>query len=127
MSAFKRIGHFKEVVQFKAHLQDSGLRLPIDDRILSAADGSPVEGAGVLLRTRFRVRLGDDDDGNDPDSGFGDPIAFATTDADGAFEFQRPAGAYLVEFFSDDLLFRPDQILVESPLQVINVVAEPVE
>ncbi len=100
---------------------------PIAGTVVSAADGSPVEGAGVLLRTRFRVRLDDDDDGNNPDSGFGDPIAFATTDADGAFEFRRPAGAYLVEFFSDDLLFRPDQILVESPLQVINVVAEPVE
>lgn len=88
------------------------------------ADGSGVAGVGVLLRTRFRVRLNDMDEGNDPDAGFGDPIAFASTDAEGAFSFDRPAGAYEVEFFSDDFAFRPDVVIVESPIEVITIVAE---
>ncbi len=89
------------------------------------AGGTGVEGIGVLLRTRFRVRLGDGDDDNDPDAGFGAPIAFTTTDANGAFSFDRPPGAYEVEFFSDEFAFRPDAIIVESPIEVIAVVAEP--
>lgn len=89
------------------------------------AGGVGVEGVGVLLRTRFRVRLNDSDDGNDPDAGFGAPIAFTTTDANGAFSFDRPPGAYEVEFFSDEFAFRPDLIIVESPIEVITIVAEP--
>ncbi len=90
------------------------------------SDGSGVEGIGVLLRTRFRVRLDDADGSNDPDAGFGDPIAFTVTDADGAFSFDRPPGAYEIEFFSDDFAFRPDVVIVESPIEVITTVAEPV-
>ncbi len=40
--AFKRIGHFKEVAAFKAHLAELGVSLPVEDRILSAAEGSPL-------------------------------------------------------------------------------------
>ncbi len=92
---------------------------------VTLADGTGVAGVGVLLRTRFRVRLDDDDDANDPDAGFGEPIAFATTDENGVFSFDRPAGAYEVEFFSDDLAFRPDSVVVEPPIEVISIVAEP--
>src|SRR5262245_20090696 len=61
--------------------------------------GSPFEGVGVLVRTRFRVRLDDGNPADDPDAGFGDPIAVTVTDAIGAFEFERPAGGYQLEFF----------------------------
>ncbi len=91
---------------------------------VTLADGSGVEGVGVLLRTRFRVRLNDDDETNDPDAGFGDPIAVASTDTDGRFSFDRPPGAYEVEFFADDLVFRPVSVIVESPIEVIRIVAE---
>jgi len=96
---------------------------PIAGRVVTP-DGDPVPDVGVLIRTRFRVRLDDGDDANDPDAGFGDPIAFASTDAEGAFRFDRPAGAYRVEFFSDDFAFRPAQQDVETPMEAIVVVAE---
>ncbi len=92
---------------------------------VTLADGTGVEGIGVLLRTRFRVRLNDEIEENDPDAGFADPIAFTVTDATGAFSFDRPPGAYQVEFFSDEFKFRPDFVRVESPIQVITTVAEP--
>lgn len=94
---------------------------------VTLADGTGVEGIGVLLRTRFRVRANDDDPGNDPDAGFGDPIAVTTTAADGSFSFDRPAGAYQIEGFADDFAFRPESVLVESPIEIIRLVAEPVE
>ena len=78
-----------------------------------------------MIRTRFRVRLSDDDPSNDPDAGFGEPIDFTETDAAGEFSFDRPPGAYRIEFFSDDFSFRPATIDVESPLDVILTVAEP--
>jgi hypothetical protein len=90
------------------------------------ADGSGVADVGVLLRTRFRVRSDDADPDNDPDAGFGAPIAFTSTDDDGRFSFDRPAGAYEVEFFSDDFAFRPASVIVESPIDVVTVVAEPI-
>ncbi len=89
------------------------------------ADGSALEGIGVLISTRFRHRLNDVDPRNDPDAGFGDPIDFTETDETGSFGFLRPPGAYRVEFFSDDFSFRPAIIDVESPLSVILTVAEP--
>ncbi|GJM24332.1 MAG: hypothetical protein DHS20C16_07470 [Phycisphaerae bacterium] len=98
---------------------------PIAGQVL-LADGSGVEGVGVMLRTRFRVRLNDNDPTNDPDAEFGDPITFMFTDADGAFSFERPPGGYRLEFFSDDVAFRPAIIDVEPPIQSVLVVAEPI-
>ncbi|HNO78530.1 MAG TPA: hypothetical protein PKN33_10765 [Phycisphaerae bacterium] len=98
---------------------------PIAGKVLFA-DGSGVEGVGVMLRTRFRVRLNDGDPSNDPDADFGDPITFTFTDADGAFSFERPPGGYRLEFFSDDVAFRPAIIDVEPPIQSVLVVAEPI-
>ncbi|MCH7813207.1 MAG: hypothetical protein IID40_04210 [Planctomycetes bacterium] len=89
------------------------------------ADGTAAEGVGVLIRTRFRLRLTDDDPSNDPDAGFGEPIDFTTTAAEGSFSFARPPGAYRVEFFSDDWAFRPAIIDVEAPIGAILTVAEP--
>jgi 2,4-dienoyl-CoA reductase-like NADH-dependent reductase (Old Yellow Enzyme family) len=39
---FPRIGQFKNVAQFRRRLVDLGINLPVDDRILSAAEGSPL-------------------------------------------------------------------------------------
>ncbi len=93
---------------------------------VTLADGTGVEGVGVLIRTQYRVRLSDNNAENDPDVGFSDPIDFTTTDADGRYAFNRPPGAYLVEFFSDDLLFRPEAVNVETPLEIVSVIAEPI-
>jgi len=98
---------------------------PITGRVI-LANGSPVADVGVLIRTRFRQRLNDFDDSNDPDAGFGDPIAVTFTDANGEYRFDRPAGAYQVELFSDDFLFRPVVVTLETPSNVIDVIAEPV-
>jgi len=99
--------------------------VPIAGRV-TLADGTPVSGVGVVLRTRFRTRLNDDDNTNDPDAGFGDPIAVTFADNDGTYRFDRPAGAYQLEFFSDDFLFRPVTITLETPSEVIDAIAEPV-
>ncbi|HOW73756.1 MAG TPA: carboxypeptidase-like regulatory domain-containing protein [Phycisphaerae bacterium] len=88
-------------------------------------DGTGIENIGVLLRTRWRARLDDADAGNDPDSGYSDPIAVTRTDAFGCFSLDRPPGAYRVEVFQDGYLFRPDVIDVETPLDSIVFVAEP--
>ena len=88
-------------------------------------DGSGVAGVGVLLRTRFRVRLSDGDTSNDPDAGFSDPIAFTLTDESGAFSINRPAGGYQLEFFSDDFTFRPAAVTLETPIEVVQIIAEP--
>jgi 2,4-dienoyl-CoA reductase-like NADH-dependent reductase (Old Yellow Enzyme family) len=39
---YPRIGHHKTVAAFRAHLAALGLELPTDERVLSAADGSPL-------------------------------------------------------------------------------------
>lgn len=98
--------------------------LPIEGRV-ALPDGSGAEGIGVLLRTRFRLRLDDTDSSNDPDAGFGAPIAVTTTDSDGSFSFERPAGAYRVEAFADDVLFRPAIVDIEAPQQTVLIIAEP--
>jgi hypothetical protein len=97
--------------------------VPIAGRV-TLEDGGGVTAIGVLLRTRFRVRLGAREDGDNPDAGFGEPIAFTATDARGAFSLARPAGAYQVEFFSDDFAFRPAIIRVEAPVSGIRTLAE---
>lgn len=93
---------------------------------VTTADQTPVAGIGVLIRTRFRVRLNDNDTTNDPDAGFGEPFDVTETDADGRFRFTRPPGGYRVEFFSDDFLFRPAIIDVEAPVATITTVVEPI-
>jgi hypothetical protein len=103
------------------HAEDS----PIAGRV-TLADGTPVADVGILVRTRFRTRLDDGDAANDPDAGFGEPIDVAVTDADGRYRFDRPPGAYQLEFFSDNFLFRPVSITLETPSEVIDVIAEPV-
>ena len=93
--------------------------------LVTLEDQSPVAGIGVLIRTRFRLRLTDTDPANDPDAGFGAPIDVTETDAQGRFRFDRPPGAYRVEFFSDDFAFRPATIDVESPVTSITTVVQP--
>ncbi len=98
-------------------------------------DGVGIEGVGVLLRTR--VRRGDDDpaccsinSGGPTDVEdatvccYGAPIAVETTDMDGQFSFDRPPGAYWLEVFADDLLFRPVAVTVESPIDNIIFIGE---
>lgn len=97
---------------------------PIAGRV-TLTDGSGVAGVGVLLRSRFRTRLDDADASNDPDAGYSDPIAFTLTGADGSFAIDRPAGGYRIEFFSDDFLFRPAIMDLETPIEAIQVIAEP--
>ncbi len=41
-ATFQRIGHFKQLEAFRSYLQSLGLALPMDERILSAAEGSPL-------------------------------------------------------------------------------------
>jgi hypothetical protein len=95
---------------------------------VALADGTGVEGVGVLLRTQFRIGAANCDGvGEDPNVGFSDPVAFTTTGADGAFLLERPAGAYLLEVFSDDFAFRPEAVNVETELEVITIIAEPIE
>jgi hypothetical protein len=94
---------------------------PIRGQVV-APDGAPWEGVGVLVRTRWRSNL----DLANPaaDSGFGDPIDFTFTDADGNFSFTRPAGAYRVEVFADDLIFSPASADVEVPQTALVFIAE---
>ncbi len=98
----------------------------LSGRVVRVVDGVSVgvESVLVLLRTRFRVRLDDGNADNDPDDGHGDPIDFRTTDGNGVFSFERPAGAYLVEFASDSLDFRPQSVAIETPQSDIVSVAE---
>lgn len=92
---------------------------------VTLVDGTGVAGIGVLLRTRYRVRMDDNDAGNDPDAGYGDPIDYRVTDESGYFQFDRPPGVYQLEFFSDDYAFAPATVEVETPLSAIGVLADP--
>ncbi|MBN1492337.1 MAG: hypothetical protein JXA69_20660 [Phycisphaerae bacterium] len=98
--------------------------VPIAGRVV-LADGTGLSDVGILLCTKFRVRLDDADPNNDPDSGFSEPIDYVVTDATGAFTFDRPPGTYQLEFFSDEYAFRPYLVEVESPVSTIAVIAEP--
>ncbi len=123
---FDNVDAFAEVTglaEFAGMPPPGAEALPISGRV-TLADGTGVADIGVLVRTRFRVRLNDGDAANDPDAGFGPPIDVRFTDAEGRFAFARPAGGYQVEFFSDDFLFRPPIIEIESPNQAIQIVVE---
>ncbi|MDM8007115.1 MAG: hypothetical protein QUV05_13335 [Phycisphaerae bacterium] len=92
---------------------------------VTLVDGTGVAGVGVLLRTRYRVRIDDNDPGNDPDAGYGDPIDYRFTDESGYFQFERPPGVYQSEFFSDEYAFAPATVEVETPLSTVGVLADP--
>ncbi len=97
---------------------------PIRGRV-TLTNGTGVENIGVLLRSRYRVRLDDADSSNDPDVDWSAPIALTLTDANGDFQIDRPAGVYRVEAFADGYLFSPPWVDVETPLQQITILAEP--
>jgi hypothetical protein len=92
---------------------------------VTATDGTGIENIGILLRSKFRVRLDDNIPANDPDSDWSDPIAVTKTDAAGGFQIDRPAGVYRVEAFADGYLLRPPWVDLETPLQQITILAEP--
>src|SRR5687768_3681600 len=58
---FPKIGHFKDVPAFRAHLASLALDLPVDDAVLSAEQGSPmaqtldVGGGGVTVGNRWCI------------------------------------------------------------------------
>lgn len=97
---------------------------PITGRVVMA-DGSGVEGVLVILRTRFRSRLDCADPEREGDAGYSEPVTYTVTDADGAFTIERPAGVYRLEFYSDDVAFRPGNIDVETPQDTLLILAEP--
>jgi 2,4-dienoyl-CoA reductase-like NADH-dependent reductase (Old Yellow Enzyme family) len=41
-TAYVRVGHLKDLSAFRGHLSSLGVSLPVDERILSAAEGSPL-------------------------------------------------------------------------------------
>jgi len=65
------------------------------------------------------------DPNDDPDAEWSLPIAVTITDSTGSFAFDRPTGAYRVEVISEDYAFQPIVVDVESPLDDIKIVAEP--
>ena len=95
--------------------------------VVTLEDGTPVEGIGVLVRSRYRVSSDDSELCPDEPVGlcFGEPIAIDSTDEEGRFSFDRPPGAYQVEVFADGFTFRPVWVVVESPIDNITFVAEP--
>lgn len=97
---------------------------PIRGRV-TLTNGIGIENIGILLRSRYRVRLDDADPSNDPDVAWSAPIALTLTDANGGFQIDRPAGVYRVEAFADGFLFSPPWVDVETPLQQITLLAQP--
>ena len=57
--SFPKIGHFRTVTDFRAHLASLKLDLPCDDTVLSAAEGSPLAGAidldGFAIGNRWTI------------------------------------------------------------------------
>jgi 2,4-dienoyl-CoA reductase-like NADH-dependent reductase (Old Yellow Enzyme family) len=57
--AYPKVGHFRDVASFQAHLASLGVQLPCDERILSAADGSPLaqpfDAGGFVVGNRWCV------------------------------------------------------------------------
>ena len=102
--------------------------VPIAGRVVDE-NGAGIADIGVLIRTRFRVQPGmeNPDDEDDPNGGFTEPMDVRFTDESGSFRFDRPAGAYMVELFSDDYAFRPAFHVLETPAAAILVTAEPIE
>ncbi|MDB5320226.1 MAG: 2,4-dienoyl-CoA reductase [Phycisphaerales bacterium] len=65
---YPKIGHLKDVPAFRAHAASLGLDLPIDDAILSAADGSPLaqplDVGGFVVGNRWCIHPMEGWDGN---------------------------------------------------------------
>ncbi len=97
---------------------------PITGRVV-LVDGSGVPDVLVLLHPRFRNTLECTNPTREGDAGYGDVIDFAETDADGYFTLNRPAGVYQLLFASDDHAFRPGIMEIETPLEDIRILAEP--
>src|SRR4051794_18184721 len=57
--SFAKVGHLKTVGAFRAHLQSLGLELPVDDKVLSAAEHSPlaqpIEVGGIAVGNRWCI------------------------------------------------------------------------
>src|SRR5947209_4550122 len=51
--SYPKVGHFKTAAEFKAHLRALNLDLPVDDRVLSASEGSPL--AAPLTIDNFTI------------------------------------------------------------------------
>lgn len=97
---------------------------PITGRVVQA-NGAGVSGVLVLLHSRFRNTLDCSDPSREGDSGYSEVLDFAETDADGRFVLYRPAGIFELLFASDDFAFRPGVMDIETPLDDIHVLAEP--
>ena len=56
---FDKVGQFKDVASFRQHVRAMGLALPMDDRVLSASEGSPLaqplDVAGFVVGNRWCV------------------------------------------------------------------------
>ena len=56
---YPRIAQFKDVASFRQRLAELGLELPLDDRVLSAAEGSPLaapmEIGGLTVGNRWCI------------------------------------------------------------------------
>src|SRR5829696_2084719 len=57
--AFLKVGHFKDAPAFAARLRELSLDLPLDERVLSAAEGSPlaapIDVGGFVVGNRWCV------------------------------------------------------------------------
>jgi hypothetical protein len=97
---------------------------PITGRVATSS-GVGVPDVIVLLSPRVRSGLNCADPENPAESGYAEPIVYTLTDEQGRFEIVRPPGVYRLEFFSDDVAFRPGLLDVETPLDEIAILAEP--
>lgn len=97
---------------------------PITGRVVQAS-GAGASGVLVLLHARFRNALDCSNPSREGDAGYSEVLDFAETDAQGRFTLDRPAGVYELRFASDDYAFRPGIIHIETPLDDISVLAEP--
>ena len=126
-------------------LPDRARAEPLEGHVLDP-HGQPIAGIGLLLRTRVRLNLDGTNlppccsDGPSPPQPFSslsdqelhnccvtEPIDVAVTDAEGYFEFDRPEGVYLIEPFGNDYEFRPVGVVVDTPIDNILIIAEPLE
>jgi len=97
---------------------------PITGRVVQA-NGAGVGGVLVLLHSRFRNSLDCSNPSREADAGYSEVFDFAESDAAGRFVLNRPAGIYQLVFASDGFAFRPEIINIETPLEDIQVLAEP--
>ena len=79
---YTKVGHFKEVASFQQYLQTLGVQLPIDAKVLSAAEGSPlaqpIEIGGRVVGNRWCIH----------------PMEGWDANADGSLPFLLPWAVY---------------------------------